>query len=375
MTTVLLTLGRLPKALDLARGFSRAGCRVLIADPFGHTLAGSSRHVAQEFTVPPPSAGKAAYLDALREIIVREGVDLVVPVSEETMHVSWLHGSLGDGVRLFTMPPEAVIRLHDKAAFVTAALGYGLSAPESHPLGTIKAQALVLAGDVVIKPVHSCSGRGVRIVAHGEALPQPDPAEPAIVQRFVRGPEFSSCTIAHDGRSVATVVYRGTVMSGSVAVAFERVEHPAITFWIERFVAASDWCGFIAFDFIVDAAGAVWAIECNPRATSGVHFWEGEDMARALLDLSGQQPVRVRKYRHMQQFYACLTETQMAMLRFRRFGTSLKRLLTARDVTWAWDDPWPFLSMIVTSWPIIRMALTEGTSFGAVATRDVGWYD
>ncbi len=375
MTTVLLTLGRLPKALDLARGFARAGCRVLIADPFGHTLAGSSRHVAREFAVPPPSAGKAAYLDALQEIIAREGVDLVVPVSEETMHVAWLRGRLGAGVQLFTMPPEAVIRLHDKAAFVEAALGFGLSAPESHLLGTAGAQALGLDGDVVVKPVHSCSGRGVRIIPLGEALPLPDPADPAIVQRFVRGDEFSSCTIAHAGRAAATIVYRGTVMSGSVAVAFERVEQPAIARWIERFVAASAWSGFIAFDFIVDGAGSVWAIECNPRATSGVHFWDGEDMARAVLDPSRLQPVRVRRHRHMQQFYACLTETQMAMLRFRRFGTSLKRLLTARDVSWAWDDPWPFLGMIFTSWPIIRMALTEGTTFGAVATRDVGWYD
>lgn len=375
MTTVLLTLGRLPKALDLARGFSQTGCRVLIADPFGHTLAGSSRHVAREFTVPPPSRGKAAYLDALRAIIVREGVELVVPVSEETMHVAWLRDTLPAGVRLFTMPPEAVIALHDKAAFVDAALGFGLSAPESHVLGTSEAEALVRAGDVVIKPIHACSGRGVRIAARGDALPAPDPADPAIVQRFVEGHEFSSCTIAHAGRAAATIVYRGTVMSGSVAVAFERVDAPGIEDWIARFVAASGWSGFIAFDFIVDGAGAVWAIECNPRATSGLHFWDAEDMARAVLDPSALQPVRVRRHRHMQQFYACLTETQMAMLRFRRFGASLKRLLTARDVTWAWDDPWPFLSMIATSWPIIRMALAEGTTFGAVAARDVSWYE
>ena len=79
MTTVLLTLGRLPKALDLARGFSRAGSRVIVADPFGWTLTGASRHVAREFAVPPPSKGSAEYLAALAEIVARESVDLVVP--------------------------------------------------------------------------------------------------------------------------------------------------------------------------------------------------------------------------------------------------------------------------------------------------------
>lgn len=375
MTTVLLTLGRLPKALDLARGFAKAGCRVLVAEPYGWTLAGASRHVAQEFKVPPPSAGKAAYLAALREIVVREGVDLVVPVSEETMHVAHLAGMLPEGVRLFTMPPEAVIALHDKAGFVKAALAMGLTVPASAALGSAEAAALAAGGPVVVKPVFSCSGNGVRILRSGEPLPPADPAAPAVVQRFVTGREHSTCTIAQSGRVVATMVYRGAVMSGSVAVAFERVVMPAIDAWVAQFVAESRWSGFISFDFIVDAAGVPHAIECNPRATSGVHFWEDVDIARAVLDPAWTGPVRVRRHKVLQQFYACLTETQAAMLRRKGFLASLKSLVSTRDVSWDARDPWPFLSMIGTSWPIIWQAITKGTRFGEVATADVGWYE
>ncbi|MEK0750822.1 carboxylate--amine ligase, partial [Mycobacterium ulcerans] len=85
------------KALDLARGFSKAGCRVLVAEPYGWTLAGVSRHVAREFKVPAPVKGKAAYLASLAEIVRRESVDLVVPVSEETMHVAHMAGMLPEG--------------------------------------------------------------------------------------------------------------------------------------------------------------------------------------------------------------------------------------------------------------------------------------
>ena len=290
------------------------------------------------------------------------------------MHVAWLRGRLGAQVRLFTMPPEQVIALHNKAGFVRAAQAMGLAAPSSAALGSPGGAELARSGAVVVKPLLACSGRGMHIVRGGEALPDADPADPAIVQRFVTGHEYSSCTVAHEGRVTATMVYRGTVMSGSVAVAFERVEQPAISQWIARFVAASQWSGFIAFDFIVDAAGTVWGIECNPRATSGVHFWEAEDIARAVLDPAAQLPIRVRRHRHMQQFYACLTETQMAMFRRQGFRRSLACLLTARDVTWEWRDPWPFLSMILTSWPIIRMSIMQGATFGEVATRDVGWY-
>ncbi|WP_298194935.1 ATP-grasp domain-containing protein [Novosphingobium sp.] len=375
MTTVLLTLGRLPKALDLARGFAKAGCRVLVAEPYGWTLAGASRHVAREFKVPAPIKGKAAYLAALREIVVHEGVDLVVPVSEETMHVAHLAGMLPEGVGLFTMPPNEVLALHDKASFVRKAAELGLAVPESAPLGSAEGEALARSGPVVVKPVHSCSGNGVSILLGGEPLPVADAAAPAVVQRFVEGAEHSTCTVAQCGRVVATMVYRGAVMSGSVAVAFERVEVPTIAAWVERFVAETGWSGFISFDFIVDAAGVPHAIECNPRATSGVHFWEPNDIARAVLEPGWVGPVRVRPYRTLQQFYACLTETQAAMLRRRGFIPALRSLVTTRDVSWDWRDPWPFVSMIGTSWPIIWQAITKGARFGEVATQDVGWYE
>jgi hypothetical protein len=374
MTTVLLTLGRLPKALDLARGFSRAGCRVLVADPFGWTLTGASRHVAREFTVPPPSAGKAAYCAAIARLVADERVDLVVPVSEETMHVAHTKSRFDPGVRLFTMPPEQVIALHDKAGFVRTAEAFGLGVPETHLLGTKEALDLSQAGDAVVKPVFSCSGRGVRIVRSGSALPKVDPVSPAVVQRFIAGQEYSSCTIAHNGSAVATVVYRGTVMAGSVAISFERIVSPAISRWIEAFVSASGWTGFIAFDFIVDASQNVWGIECNPRATSGLHFWEAEDIARAVLDPMASTPVRVRPQRQLQQFYACLTQAQLAIFRRRGGKGQLARLVSTRDVSWEISDPWPFLSMMFTSWPILRMAMAQRVPFGDVATRDVGWY-
>ena len=55
----------------------------------------------------------------------------------------------------------------------------------------------------------------------GSVLPVEE--APHLVQRFVAGAEFSTCTLAHQGRVLGTSVYRGAQFSGSVAVAFERV--------------------------------------------------------------------------------------------------------------------------------------------------------
>jgi hypothetical protein len=370
---VLLTLGRLPKALDLARGFADLGWRVFIAEPFKRHLAGASRAVARSFRVAAPASDQERYLDDVARIVAAERIDLVLPVSEETPHVAFLRGRLPAATALFTMPPDAVLRLHDKHGFAKRAAAWGLGTPETHALGEPAAAALARAGPVVVKPIHSCSGRGVRILPAGADLPGPDPDAPAIVQRFVSGAEFSSCSIAHDGRISSTVVYRAAQKSGSVAVAFERVAHAAIEEWIRRFVAAERWTGFIAFDIVVDGAGVPWGIECNPRATSGLHFWQRKDVARAVLDAN--YVPRYRPETLLQQFYPALTETQMSLFRGGPFGANLRRLLTTRDVSWEWRDPLPFLTMTATSWPIIRMAMARGVPFGEVATLDVGWYD
>ena len=95
--------------------------------------------------------------------------------------------------------------------------------------------------------------------------------------------------VAHEGRVLGTVVYRARILSGTVAVSFERVVEPIRTnCWIELFAAGTGFSGFLSFDFRLDAEGRNLPIECNPRATSGIHF-VAPGAARALLarDLRG----------------------------------------------------------------------------------------
>lgn len=373
MATVLLTLGRLPKALDLARGFAANGHRVLVAEPFRRHLTGASRAVAKSFRVPAPAADHAGYLAALRGIIAAEAVDLVVPISEETMHVGHMAGTLPAQVRLLTMPPAELLAMHDKARFIDVARGHGVAVPETAPLGSAAGAVLAGRADHVVKPVFSCSGRGVRFRSAGEALPDAAAEPPAIVQQRVQGRVLSSYSFAHRGRVLATVIYTAVLLSGTVAVVFERLEHPAAEAWIDRLVAGLDWSGSIAFDLVEDATGAVHGIECNPRATSGLHFLEAADLAASMLDPDDAPPIRVRPEIRLQQAYSTLTEAQAAFGDWPRLRRNLALLANTRDVTWDRRDPWPFLSMTWTSWEIIAAARRLHVPFGEVATLDVGW--
>ncbi len=371
MRTVLLTLGRLPKALELARALQSAGCRVLVAEPFARHVTGASRAVARSFVVPAPAVDREGYLRSLADIVAKENVDVVLPVSEEILHVAALHERLSEAVRVASMPLNSLLSVYDKQAFIMRCREAGLAAPETRSLDHPAAAELARLGPTVVKPRHSCSGRGVQFLARGVALPVLD--EPAIVQSFVPGQLLSTFGFARYGCLNSTVVYRAAVLQGTVAVCFERIDAPAAVLqWIERFVAHTGFDGFVSFDLMLDAQGVVWGIECNPRTTSGIHFVHPADLARSVLQPDEPQSWRFKPGRLLQQFYPCLTETQASVFSA-RFRSNLRNLWRARDVSWQLDDPWPFVGMPWTSWPIIERAIEERCTFGEVAMRDFDW--
>ncbi len=374
--TVLLTIGRLPKALDFARSFKADGWRVLVAEPFKSHLTGASNCVDRCFQVPPPSKGKEAYLNALLRVIEDEAVDLVLPLSEETMHVAHLAGRLPARTRLYAPPVDRLLALHDKARFPALARHHGLDVPETALIESLEAQRIADNDDFVVKPIFSCSGRAVSLHAARTSLIAiaATLTEPAVVQVQLKGKQYSTFAIAQAGEVLINVTYQGAVMTGSVAVAFERVELPAIQEWVETFAQNEHHTGFISFDFFVDEEGKAWAIECNPRVTSGVHFIETEDLAAAILE-PGSKPIRFKQTKLMQQFYPTLTEVQAAMFKGPHYWERLNVLRTAQDVTWDARDPMPFITMPITAFSIIAMSIRQQQTFGQVSTQDISWFE
>ena len=368
---VLLTLGRLPKALELARALHGVGCEVLIAEPYGAHLSRPSRSVSRSFSVPAPAHDPEGYLSALMEIASSEGVDHVIPISEEALFVARLADRLPPGVKLHCAAEETLAGLHDKGAFANLAQSYGLSVPETFEAGSVEAAAFCAAHDYIIKPRHGCSGGGLSLRRAGDRLSPEDRHAGNLVQRRIYGRHLSTLSVVEKGREVGTVIYEGTVLSGTVATCFKRVEDaPSVLNWVSEFIAHTDYEGFIAFDFIVDANGEAFALECNPRLTSGAHFIAPEDLALAAL---GRAPASLsfKPVKRMQEGHTTLTEAYASVLRPREMLRRFGELVRARDVLWSWSDPAPFFLMTPMSWPILKRVLFGGMSFGEAATHDI----
>jgi predicted ATP-grasp superfamily ATP-dependent carboligase len=372
--TVLLTIGRMPKGLDLARGFRAAGARVLVADPFSWHVSRLSRDVAQSFRVRAPRDDRDGFLTDLVDICERERVDVVVPVSEEAIHAVGLTDRLPTHTRLFASSAGLVRSLHDKLAFNERAATLGLTVPRTAVLGTDASRALAEEVDVVLKPQWSCGGMGIVFVDRGGRLPPPGD-EPTLVQQRIRGPHRSSFTVAVHGVPVATSVYQGIVFSGTVSCAFERDDlSPQVVAWAERFVRATGYHGFLSLDFILDDTGTPHAIECNPRVTSGVHFLDTQSIAEVVLHDRPDGPIPFRERTRFQNFFATLMEAEGRLFTGRPSREQFRALATSRDVVWSWRDPLPFLLMTPASWPILKLALFHGVPMNEGATRDVGWF-
>jgi len=374
--TVLITLGRLPKALELARALKGAGCRVLVADPFAWHLCRPSNAVDQCFQTPPPATEQAAYLDCLLNIVKTEQVDLVVPVSEEALHVSLLASRLPPDTKLFSNPHDVLWVLHDKLAFNALARKAGLSAPETYLATDPNAQKLASSAPTVFKPRVGCSGKDMRMLTP-DTVPSTVFATPdALLQKRVFGREVSTLSLCRNGEIIGHVTYEGLVFSGTVAVCFQRVEDaPQVEEWVAGFAKSGQHSHFLAFDFIVDSQGTPWPLECNPRLTSGIHFMDPDDLARAICSLDNASPVGVKPKARFQEGHTTLLQVYGSVLNPKSMARRASAMVRSRDVLWSGRDPLPFPMMTYSSWPVLKQVLFNGRTFGEAATRDIAWPD
>ena len=88
MLNILLTGGRAPAALELARAIHKAGHTVFMAESLRGHLSQPSNTIAKNFYVPPPRQQTSAFINALKTIIIENRISLLIPTGEEQFYVA-----------------------------------------------------------------------------------------------------------------------------------------------------------------------------------------------------------------------------------------------------------------------------------------------
>ena len=129
MANILLTGGRAPVALELARVFHKTGHKVFMAESARGHLSQPSRALETNFLVPPPRQKTAAFLEALKAIIIKNKIDLLIPTCEEVFYIGMGRGQLP--CKVFAESIEKLQMVHNKWSFALHASDMGLPVPET----------------------------------------------------------------------------------------------------------------------------------------------------------------------------------------------------------------------------------------------------
>jgi hypothetical protein len=377
--TVLLTGGRAPVTLEYARLFSLAGHRVLVADCIAVHPCDGSQHVAASFRIPSPNEDIAAFRDALVRIVTDHDVALLLPTCEEIFHVARVRDAFPASCRVFVEPIERLEPLHRKDSFVQLAEATGVRMPRTRVATTREelARAVESREPLVLKPVYS------RFASRTLIRPT-DPScvaslsvsaeEPWVMQEYLGHEQACSFGVAVDGELRAHSCYVTKYSAGQGAtVYFRHVAIPAVRDWVSRFVRAQRFTGQIAFDFIRTDAGEYVPIECNPRATSGLHLFEPEDgLDRVFFDHGADvlepDPRRAAMVGFAMVLYALPKALREA--RLRDWWTDFR---AARDVAFDRVNLRPFFLQFLLFGVLVFRALHRRTSLLQASTFDIEW--
>jgi len=281
MGTVLMTTGRQAKTLHAVRALKEIGCRVIVTDYQGMSCSAVSTACDASYVLAPlDSKNVSRWVDKLEEIIVKEKVDLVLPMS--TINEALFIGVAKDWLQkkyphvIFACEGlDMMAQLDNKGRFAKMCLENGVPVPED---GIVTSQEelenTVPFGkmDVIIKRIESSVNREteIKIVTKEEGtVPEgvnPTPKDPWQWQRFIKGVEYSAWFVCFEGR----ITFQGAYRSEGDLLFFDGIPVPKeIEGPIAKLVAQHNLTGQYAFDYFQETStGLYFVIECNPRASS-----------------------------------------------------------------------------------------------------------
>lgn len=376
--TVLILGGRAPAALEHARRFHARGWRVHVADSIPCRLSGWSRAVTASHRLPSPRFDARGFIGALARIVRDERIDVLLPTCEEVFHLSRHRGALPSELHVVADAFDRLRALHSKWQFAGLAGTHGMPVPDSARIQTLaEARAWADGRGVVLKPEFSRFGVHVRLYPEGIPAQAPELASLGawVVQRFVAGEELCSYAIAKDGRLLAHMAYRPAYrLNRCSSYFFDPVGQPAIRDAVARLVRGIGFSGQLSFDWIVGGDGRALALECNPRATSGLHVFATEaDLPGALLgegDIDGCDAVPTRARMIAPLMLSVGLRDAVRADRLAQWRADWGR---ATDVISVAGDRSPLAGAVGDLGSYVRLAMQRRCSVREAATRDIEW--
>ena len=160
-------------------------------------------------------------------------------------------------------------------------------------------------------------------------------------------------------------------MKQAAGVYFARVENEQIKRFVCSFCEKHQITGQISFDFIVNSHD-VYLIECNPRATSGMHLLEDENLSlcfKGKVACIEEPKSSKNKMISLLMFFIALPR---ALLSF-KVGEWWQDVKNAQDLISTNDDKVFFLYQCLSVAELVLIAGKHKRSIREASTMDIEW--
>ena len=273
--TALVTDAQRGSAVAVIRSLGRRGWRVVAAESH-HLAAGMySRYAAGRVLHPPARSEPEAMVEALLAAARSEGVDLVVPVTDDVALPLAAARHRFSGVSTLALPDDPRLAVvNDKLATTELAGQVGVPVPSTATCGSVeeaRSAAQALGWPVVVKPRQSrvyVRRRGIQAFTASYAATVPElegrvaqllGRVPVLLQEYCPGEAVGVEMLTHRGRPLAAFQHRrlrevppsGGASSLRESASLDRglYEHA------RRLLAALDWTGLAMVEFKVTRDG------------------------------------------------------------------------------------------------------------------------
>lgn len=358
--TVLITGARSFAALDLARMFHSAGIKVICADSMEKSICQYSAAVSRFYKIASPVFYYESFVADLQKIIKNEKIDLLIPTCEEVFYIGMAKQILKTEV--FAENFEKLEILHNKWKFAQLLEKFGLNTPETHLW-----EGEARQGKWVLKPIFSRFAANVQVIEGNWPEYKPNLSNPLIAQAFIEGEKFCTYSLCREGVITAHGVYKVLhAMGMGSSICFESVSHPEIDDFVTKFVAETSFTGQIAFDFI--DGDKLYCLECNPRATSGVHlFSKSPELSPCFFNkkLYLTPALKTIMHEHLFMLWYGLKQKEIFCFKF------WQHFFAGQSPLWMKGDNMVIACLPFMLWGIAKETLFSGKGFNQVMSRDI----
>ncbi|MGZ9275846.1 MAG: carboxylate--amine ligase [Candidatus Limnocylindrales bacterium] len=300
---VLVTDAGRGSAVAFIRSLGRRGWRVTAADSDPTSAGFRSRHASDRLVYPNPAEHPDAVVATIRRTVIAEGVDLVIPITDEIGLPLAAAREAFAGHAILALPdPAALAATHDKAATLALAERLGVPIPPTRTVASIEeapAAAAALGYPLVLKPASSRELLADRTIGSytvtyagddadlRRGLDGLDAATSVLLQRWLPGEGVGVELLMDHGRPLAAFQHRrlrevpvtggASALRESVALDADLLDHAT------RLLAAISWTGLAMVEFRRSPDGTAQLMEINGRV------WGSLPLAvRAGMDFPGR---------------------------------------------------------------------------------------